>query len=528
MSILKILSFDKTKNIFIFVLQNIFVAFLLLNLYLYKYIVDYFLNEIKFDEFLIWLLICLFSLVLSIIIQWILTAFKISVTRKTYKLLQEKIIDNLSNQSFSQISKQRNKTVALFNEYLDSTMLLLEIFHDYLFKFISSFTIPLVFIFVLSQWSWIMFLTIIFSQFLIFAFFIIIIPRFQYKFQILMQKYEEYAQKQVKTFSLFSIFYFFNKVNIFNNLIFKKTENIYANKFKFNLKTDWANSFGNFISVLFVGISIVEIALLIYNNFIGKSSFILLLSYLIIISFSFTLLFNSIFPLMTYGPTLKKILETHEQPSFKVENIDKIKSIKLNNLSYKSNENDFIFQNLNLEIMQNKKYAIVGASGSGESTLLKLIANLETNYEGTILINNEVDTKELNPKNTLKNIGLIDNQNTIFNDILLNNIVMWDDNPDLERVESLIDEFKIKKLSLDTEITSDSLSEGEKQRIILARLKYGNFDIWCLDEALDNIEKEFSNLIWSNILNQQDKTIIAISHHFNEQILEQFGEVIRL
>lgn len=224
----------------------------------------------------------------------------------------------------------------------------------------------------------------------------------------------------------------------------------------------------------------------------------------------------------------KKILETHEQPSFKVENIDKIKSIKLNNLSYKSNENDFIFQNLNLEIMQNKKYAIVGASGSGESTLLKLIANLETNYEGTILINNEVDTKELNPKNTLKNIGLIDNQNTIFNDILLNNIVMWDDNPDLERVESLIDEFKIKKLSLDTEVTSDSLSEGEKQRIILARLKYGNFDIWCLDEALDNIEKEFSNLIWSNILNQQDKTIIAISHHFNEQILEQFGEVIRL
>ncbi|WP_237023114.1 hypothetical protein [Mesomycoplasma hyorhinis] len=306
MSILKILSFDKTKNIFIFVLQNIFVAFLSLNLYSYKYIVDYFLNEIKFDEFLIWLLICLFSLVLSIIIQWILTAFKISVTRKTYKLLQEKIIDNLSNQSFSQISKQRNKTVALFNEYLDSTMLLLEIFHDYLFKFISSFTIPLVFIFVLSQWSWIMFLTIIFSQFLIFAFFIIIIPRFQYKFQILMQKYEEYAQKQVKTFSLFSIFYFFNKVNIFNNLIFKKTENIYANKFKFNLKTDWANSFGNFISVLFVGISIVEIALLIYNNFIGKSSFILLLSYLIIISFSFTLLFNSIFPLMTYGPTLKK------------------------------------------------------------------------------------------------------------------------------------------------------------------------------------------------------------------------------
>ncbi|WP_234931511.1 hypothetical protein [Mesomycoplasma hyorhinis] len=151
MSILKILSFDKTKNIFIFVLQNIFVAFLSLNLYLYKYIVDYFLNEIKFDEFLIWLLICLFSLVLSIIIQWILTAFKISVTRKTYKLLQEKIIDNLSNQSFSQISKQRNKTVALFNEYLDSTMLLLEIFHDYLFKFISSFTIPLVFIFVLSQ-----------------------------------------------------------------------------------------------------------------------------------------------------------------------------------------------------------------------------------------------------------------------------------------------------------------------------------------------------------------------------------------
>ncbi|SYV91641.1 Uncharacterised protein, partial [Mesomycoplasma hyorhinis] len=84
-----------------------------------------------------------------------------------------------------------------------------------------------------------MFLTIIFSQFLILAFFIIIIPRFQYKFQILMQKYEEYAQKQVKTFSLFSIFYFFNKVNIFNNLIFKKTENIYANKFKFNLKTDW-------------------------------------------------------------------------------------------------------------------------------------------------------------------------------------------------------------------------------------------------------------------------------------------------
>ncbi|QJB71233.1 ATP-binding cassette domain-containing protein [Mycoplasma sp. 1654_15] len=529
MKIIKILTFDRNKNILIFMLQNLFVAFLSLNLFSYKFIIDYFLNQIRFEEFIPWLLICLFSLLFSILLQWILTFLKISVTRKTYKLLQETIITNLSNQTYLQISKQRNKTVALFNDYLESSMLLLEVFHNYLFKFISSFVIPLIFMFVLNQWSWIIFLTIIFSQILIFIFFLIIVPNFQQKFQNLMQKYEEYAQKQVKTFSLFSVFYFFNKINIFNKLIFKNTENVFANNFKFKLKTDWANSVATSISFLFTGVGIAEIAVLIYYKFIDISNFLSLLSYLIIISSAFSLLFNSIFPLITYTPTLVKILEENKEiKKYKYEEIDQINTITIKDLSYKTDEKTIIFDKLNLEIIKNKKYAIIGESGTGKSTLLKLIANLDENYEGSIFINNEIDLKDLNPKNTLKNIGLINNQNTIFNDTFLNNIVMWDENPDLEKVNKLIEEFKIKKLELDEKFDENSLSEGEKQRLILARLKYDDFDIWCLDEALDNIEKEFSKQIWTNILQQDDKTILAISHHFEEEILNQFDEVIRL
>lgn len=206
-----------------------------------------------------------------------------------------------------------------------------------------------------------------------------------------------------------------------------------------------------------------------------------------------------------------------------------ISEINLQNLNFSYNPETRVFSNLNLSFEKNKKYAIISPSGKGKSSLLKLISGVLTNYEGKILINNSIEYKELDPKQLRKHIALTTNENIIFEDTLANNITLWDKNPDLDLLNSLIKKYKIDNFSKpETEISSKNLSEGEKQKVALARLEYKNLDIWCLDEALDNIFKEDAFEIYSDLLSKPNKTIFIASHHIPEKIKPMFDQIIEI
>lgn len=195
-------------------------------------------------------------------------------------------------------------------------------------------------------------------------------------------------------------------------------------------------------------------------------------------------------------------------------------SITFKNVTYKyPDSKKTLINNLNITIKKGEKVAIVGETGSGKSTIIKLIIGLLKDYQGKILISNEELTK-LNLNELYNHITYISQESPIFSGTLRENIVFDKKATDAEiqkvlKLVSLEKFYQRLENGLDTELGERGvkISGGERQRVALARLFFANTNLIILDEAtsaLDNItEKE----VMANIMqNSKDKTLIIIAH----------------
>ncbi|QJB71241.1 ATP-binding cassette domain-containing protein [Mycoplasma sp. 1654_15] len=525
----KILLFEKKLHFSLFLVKNINIAIWSLHFYSYNFIINYFLNKNdNFNVFIAWLVVGIMTVILAIILNWVSNILVVNIRTNTYAKLQEKIILNLSQKSYSYIIANRSETISLLKNNTETSMTLLTLFMFNIYEAFGNFFITIIFMLAISYWSGIFILTLLIARLIILVVIYKCSPYLQKKIDILLEEYKISNQKEFKHYTVFYLYYFFNKIDLFKKIILKKLSNFYSFFFKNNLQTDWFDSLGNTLDFSAIAISIIELVVLIYYQYIEIGVLFAFITYITRISYSFTHISNSVVAFRVYTPVLNEILENAGSQTNLMSFKENILSIELVNINFKYNEESFIFKDKSLKIEKNKKYAILGDSGSGKSTLLKIISGLVTDYEGQILLNNKYELKSMIANDIREKIGFIDNKNVIFEDTLLNNIVLWDSKPDLAKVENLMQQFKIKNIDLNTQINKQSLSEGEKQRISLARVFYQDFEIICLDEALDNIEKNFSNQIWDYILKTNNKTIIAISHHFDQNQLNKFDNVIQV
>lgn len=194
--------------------------------------------------------------------------------------------------------------------------------------------------------------------------------------------------------------------------------------------------------------------------------------------------------------------------------------ITLKNITYKyPDSKKVLLNNLNLTIKKYEKLAIVGETGSGKSTIIKIIIGLLKDYQGQILISNE-ELSNLNLNDLYNNITYISQESPIFDGTLRENIVFDNKATDAEIIKvlklvSLEKYYQHLEKGLDTELGERGIkmSGGERQRVALARLFFEKSSIVILDEAtsaMDNItEKE----VMTNIMtNAKDKTLIIIAH----------------
>ncbi len=207
-------------------------------------------------------------------------------------------------------------------------------------------------------------------------------------------------------------------------------------------------------------------------------------------------------------------------------------NIIFKNLNYKIGTK-VLFENLNLEIKQGEKILLTGSSGSGKSTLMKMLLKyIETDY-GTIKIS-DIDINHYHLENIRSNITYVTSNEFIFNDTIRNNITLYkdyseDELEDIVKICSINDIIKDDSLGLDKRLEENgfNLSNGERQRIILARSLIKKTNIYIFDEALGQIdvvrEKKILQSIFSKL---KDKTIIVISHRSNNKKL--FDRVLKL
>ncbi|MEP6777676.1 MAG: peptidase domain-containing ABC transporter, partial [Chthoniobacterales bacterium] len=199
--------------------------------------------------------------------------------------------------------------------------------------------------------------------------------------------------------------------------------------------------------------------------------------------------------------------------------------IELRGVSFKYGgpEAPNILNGITLDLAPGRMVALVGRSGCGKTTLIKLIAGLLEPTEGTILFDH-VDLKALNYRDVRRHIGMVLQENHMFNETIARNIAFGDAEPDFDRVLTAAQtasahEF-IRRLPMgyETKIGESglSLSGGQKQRIAIARAVYNNPPVLIFDEATSALDTESERAIQDNLGRlMKGRTTIVIAHRLS-------------
>lgn len=208
-------------------------------------------------------------------------------------------------------------------------------------------------------------------------------------------------------------------------------------------------------------------------------------------------------------------------------------NINIKNLSFSYNNYDKVLKGININIAKGDKILILGNSGSGKSTIIKILSKYYTPRRDSIYIDG-TDINDISISNLKDNITTISQEEIIFNDTIKNNIILnrkISDNKFIKICRELcIDEFvKNSPMGYNTKLEENgqNISGGQRQRIILARALLKNSNILLIDEGLNAIDINLERKILKTIFEKyQDKTIIIVSHRLEN--MDLYKKVINL
>lgn len=329
-------------------------------------------------------------------------------------------------------------------------------------------------------------------------------------------------------------------INTIKNLnIIDHRFNIYKDKYniylKDNKKYEKLVIIENFIKniILFIGINIILYVGMnnVYNNILNLGDLILFNSIMLYFIDPLKSICD-LSPLLKNGiNALKRVNEIYLfKNNSKIDNIINNYDISIRNLSFSYNNYDYIFNNLNLEIREKEKIAIMGSSGCGKSTLFKLINKTYEINNNKIFIGNT----DINKINVNDYLIYVSQDESLFNESLYYNLtlnlkVSIDEINKVSKITGLDKVMKNKNIDLYNIIEEEgtNFSKGERQKIILTRVLLRNSNILILDESLNGVEEHEERKILKNIINiYNNKTIIYVTHR--KESIKLFDRVINL
>jgi ATP-binding cassette subfamily B protein len=219
------------------------------------------------------------------------------------------------------------------------------------------------------------------------------------------------------------------------------------------------------------------------------------------------------------------LVEEEPDPEVKVRKLPDKKDIYFNGLSYQYEgpRSPFALKDVNLLIEENKITAIVGTSGSGKTTLLKMLLGFYHPVAGEILIG-DLRLSNLSLRVWREKVGAVMQDGFLFPNTIASNISPGSEEIDEERLIKAVDIANIRgfieslPLGYNTKIGANGhgLSEGQKQRLLIARVIYKNPDIIIFDEATNSLDANNEKVIVENLTEFfQGKTVIIVAHRLS-------------
>ena len=242
-------------------------------------------------------------------------------------------------------------------------------------------------------------------------------------------------------------------------------------------------------------------------------------------------LMNFFYSLQDVKISLERINEIHQMDDengkvgLQTSIEDKSEGIDIKDIMFKYDPHALrkTIDDVNIHIPQGKVTAIVGASGSGKTTLIRLMLGYYPVLEGQINIGN-TDINKLNKKWWRRQCGVVMQEGVIFSESIARNIAVDDGDIDKERLLKAAEIACIKDyvmalpLKFNTKIGRDGvgLSQGQKQRILIARAVYKNPDYIFLDEATNSLDANNERNIVENLDKfYKGKTVVIVAHRLS-------------
>ncbi len=198
--------------------------------------------------------------------------------------------------------------------------------------------------------------------------------------------------------------------------------------------------------------------------------------------------------------------------------------IRLENVSFRYNDlGDMVLDDISLAIPQGKVTAIVGASGSGKTTLLKLMLGFYQPTKGSIRIGN-AQLRHINPRTWRGLCGAVMQDGFVFSDTIARNIAQSDDTPDKKRLWEAVriaqaQEFiEMLPLGYNTMVGArgNGLSQGQRQRLLIARAVYKNPRYLFFDEATNALDAENESRIVDRLeAFYSGRTVVVVAHRLS-------------
>ena len=229
----------------------------------------------------------------------------------------------------------------------------------------------------------------------------------------------------------------------------------------------------------------------------------------------------------------KKIIEEQEirvQKQSPDESIPSLRGeILFNQIYFSYSEGKEVLKGLNLQVKEGEKVVLLGTSGSGKSSILKILMGMERAQSGTISIGGQ-DIMDLGEDRIFKEISYIQQEVFIFDGTIRENISLFQNYRE-EELQSVIERAGLRNLIKEKGLdylsgeNGAALSGGERQRISIARSLLRKTPILLADEITASLDKENTYLVLDTLLNIENTTEILVLHDLDSRILSRVDRI---